>query len=92
VARDQGDGPGEERPAEDPAGHGLGRWASTGVRHRGLQKGRDTTEREFTTLKGFCAVVMGTDKRELVFRGTIDVASIKIWLRNPTKQDPPDTP
>ncbi|SNR37064.1 hypothetical protein SAMN06272737_1781, partial [Blastococcus mobilis] len=31
-------------------------------------------------------------KREFVFRGTIDVASIKIWLRTPASQDPPDTP
>jgi hypothetical protein len=35
---------------------------------------------------------MRTDKREFVFRGTIDVASIKIWLRTPANQDPPDTP
>jgi hypothetical protein len=34
---------------------------------------------------------MRTDKREFVFRGTIDVASIKIWLHNPTKQDLSDT-
>ncbi len=43
-------------------------------------------------LKGFRAVAMRTDKREFVFRGTVDVASIKIWLRNLTKEDPPDTP
>ncbi len=35
---------------------------------------------------------MRTDKREFVFRGTIDVASIKIWLRNPAGQDPGDRP
>jgi hypothetical protein len=35
---------------------------------------------------------MRTDKREFLFQGTIDVASIKIWLRDPIKQDPPDTP
>jgi hypothetical protein len=35
---------------------------------------------------------MRTDKREFVFQGTIDIASIKIWLRRPPKQDPADTP
>ncbi len=29
---------------------------------------------------------------EFIYQGTIDVASIKIWLRTPTKQDPADTP
>lgn len=50
-------------------------------------KDRNTVERAINKLKGFRAVAMRTDKREFVFRGTIDVASIKIWLRNPTKQD-----
>jgi hypothetical protein len=35
---------------------------------------------------------MRTDKREFVFRGTIDVASIEIWLRTPANQDLPGTP
>jgi hypothetical protein len=35
---------------------------------------------------------MRTDKREYVYRGTIDIASIKIWLRDLTRKDPPDTP
>jgi transposase len=54
-------------------------------------KGRNTTERAFNKLKAFRAVAMRTDKREFVFQGTLDVASIKIWLRDPTTQDPPDT-
>jgi len=29
--------------------------------------------------------------REFIFQGTIDVASIKIWLRDPVDQDPTDT-
>jgi transposase len=53
---------------------------------------RNTTERAHNRLKAFRAVAMRTDKREFVYNGTIDVASIKIWLRNPTKQDPADTP
>jgi transposase len=51
-------------------------------------KDRNTVERTINKLKGFRAVAMRTDQREFVFRGTIDLASIKIWLRNPTKQDP----
>ena len=47
-----------------------------------------TIERTFNKLKAFRAVTMRTDKREFVFKGTVDVASIKIWLSNPTKQDP----
>jgi len=35
---------------------------------------------------------MRTDKREYIFNGTIDVASIRIWLRDPGRQGPPDTP
>jgi hypothetical protein len=31
------------------------------------------------------------DKRERIYQGTIDVASISIWLRNPS-HDPRDTP
>jgi hypothetical protein len=31
---------------------------------------------------------MRTDKREFVYNGTIDVASIRIWLRHPSNQDP----
>ena len=29
---------------------------------------------------------------EFVYQGAIDIASIKIWLRHPTHQDPADTP
>jgi transposase len=54
-------------------------------------KQRNTAERAFNKLKAFRAVATRTDKREYVFQGTIDVASIKIWLRHPVTQDPPDT-
>ena len=55
-------------------------------------KQRNTVERSIGKLKEFRAVAMRTDKREFVFRGTIDVASIKIWLRNPVNQDLRDRP
>ena len=49
---------------------------------------RNTTERAFNRLKAFRGVALRTDKREFVYNGTIDVASIKIWLRRPASQDP----
>ena len=55
-------------------------------------KNRNTVERAINKLKGFRAVAMRTDKREFVFRGTVNVALIKIWLRHPTNQDPRDAP
>ncbi|MGH3614772.1 MAG: IS5 family transposase, partial [Pseudonocardia sp.] len=53
-------------------------------------KKRNTVERLDNKLKAFRAVALRTDEREFVFNGTVDVASIKIWLRNPTNQDPQD--
>jgi transposase len=41
-------------------------------------KRRNTVERTNNKLKAFRAVAMRTDKREFVFNGTVDVASIKI--------------
>jgi transposase len=51
-------------------------------------KQRNTTERAHHRLKAFRAVAMRTDKREFVYNGTIDVASIRIWLRHPSNEDP----
>jgi hypothetical protein len=31
---------------------------------------------------------MRTNKRDYVYRGTVDVASIKIWLRGTARNDP----
>jgi transposase len=53
---------------------------------------RNTAERAINKLKAFRAFALRTDKRAFVFQGTTDVASIKIWLRDPVKQDPLDTP
>lgn len=46
-------------------------------------KERNTTERCFNKLKGFRAVATRYDKFEVIYQGTIDVASIRIWLRDP---------
>ncbi|MFC0554803.1 transposase [Planotetraspora thailandica] len=44
---------------------------------------RNTIERCFGKLKSHRAVALRTDKRQLIYQGTIDVASIRIWLRTP---------
>ena len=55
-------------------------------------KDRNTVERAFNKLRAYRGVAMRTDKREFVYNGTVDVASIHIWLRDPTPHDPRDTP
>ena len=45
---------------------------------------RNIVERAINKLKGHRAVATRCDKRDYVYRGTIDVASIRIWLRDLT--------
>jgi transposase len=42
---------------------------------------RNTVERAFGKLRQHRAVATRYDKRDFVWRGTVDVASIRIWLR-----------
>jgi transposase len=46
-------------------------------------KERNTVERCFSKLRQFRAVATRYDKRERIYQGTVDVASIRIWLRDP---------
>ena len=46
-------------------------------------KQRNTVERAIGKLRQHRAVTTRFDKRDYVWRGTIDVASIRIWLRDP---------
>jgi transposase len=49
----------------------------------GCYQGRNTVERCFSKLKQFRAVATRYDKRKLIYQGTVTVASIRIWLRDP---------
>ncbi len=55
-------------------------------------KQRNVVERCINKLKQFRAVATRYDKREYIFGGTLDVASIRIWLRDPVPHDPRDAP
>jgi transposase len=57
----------------------------------GAYRQRNTVERAFGKLRQHRAVATRFDKRDFVWRGTVDVASISIWLRNPP-HDVEDTP
>jgi len=46
---------------------------------------RNVVERCINKLKQFRAVATRYDKREYVYRGTVNVASIRIWLRDPVQ-------
>ena len=46
-------------------------------------KQRNVVERCVNKLKAFRAVASRYDKREYMYAGTVDVASIRIWLRDP---------
>ena len=49
----------------------------------GRYKERNTVERGFSKLKQFRAVATRYDKRDYMYQATIDVAPIRIWLRDP---------
>jgi transposase len=46
-------------------------------------KQRNIVERAFGQLRQHRAVATRYDKRDFVWRGTVDVASIRMWLRQP---------
>jgi transposase len=50
----------------------------------GAYQQRNTVERAFCKLRQHRAVATRYDKRDFVWRGTVDVASIRIWLRDPS--------
>ena len=58
---------------------------------REAYKDRNVVERAINKLRATRAVGTRYDKRDFVYRGTIDVASIRIWLRDPVGSHPRDT-
>jgi transposase len=57
-----------------------------------LYKQRNVAERAINKLRAVRAVGTRYDKRDYIFKGTVDVASIRIWLRDPVKSHSRDTP
>jgi transposase len=57
-----------------------------------LYKKRNVVERAIGKLRATRAVATRYDKRDFVYKGTVDVASIRIWLRDPVQPHPRDTP
>ncbi len=57
-----------------------------------LYKERNVVERAINKLRATRAVGTRYDKRDFIFKGTVDVASIRIWLRDAVKHHPRDTP
>ena len=55
-------------------------------------KQRNVVERTINKLRETRAVATRYDKREYVYAGTIDVASIRIWLRDPPQSQLRDRP
>lgn len=53
---------------------------------------RNTVERAVNKLRGHRAVATRYDKRDYIYRGTITVAAIMIWLRDPVPPPLRDTP
>ena len=53
---------------------------------------RNVVERAVNKLRATRAVATRYDKRDYVYRGTVDVAAIRIWLRDPALPHMRDTP
>jgi transposase len=59
---------------------------------REAYKLRNAVERTINRMRQYRAVATRYDKRDYIWRGTIDVAGIRIWLRDPVPDQLRDTP
>jgi transposase len=50
-----------------------------------LYKNRNVVERCINKLRQHRAVATRYDKREYMYQGTVDVASIRVWLKDPVQ-------
>jgi transposase len=79
----------------DQVGHRLSRGSSGGrppAFDAEAYKQRNVVERTINKLRNTRAVATRYDKRDYIYLGTIDVASIMIWLRDPPRTDSRDRP
>ena len=68
---------------EDQKDHRRGRGGRPPGSGQAHYRERNTVERCFSKLKQFRAVATRYDKRKEIYQGTVDLASIRIWLRDP---------
>jgi transposase len=69
-------------PQPDRRGHRGGRPSTLDAE---CYRQGNTAERCVNKLKAHRAVVTRYDKREYMYQGTVDVASIRIWLKAPVQ-------
>lgn len=83
-------------PIKDDQQAARARKGSRGGRPPGFDKvhyrDRNTVERAVNKLRGHRAVATRYDKRDYIYRGTVTVATIMIWLRDPVPNPLRDTP
>lgn len=83
-------------PIKDNQAAGRQKKGSAGGRPPNFDKQhyrqRNTVERTMNKLRGCRATATRYEKRDYMYRGTVAVTSIWIWLRNPTESALSDTP
>ena len=82
-------------PVKEDQATGRRRNGSSGGRPPNFDKqryrDRNTVERAVNKLRGHRATATRYEKRDYMYRGTITLTSIWIWLRNPTQATFSDT-